>query len=78
MGKVTKPIGKMEHTKQMILLFLDTVSRPATCSEIRKAICRRFPEAPVYGSLGELNTAGTVQRITMERDALYTIRGVET
>lgn len=28
MSKVIKPIGKIEHTKQMILLFLETVQRP--------------------------------------------------
>jgi hypothetical protein len=77
MSKATKHIGKMEHTKQLILLFLETVSRPARCSEIREAICRQFPEAPVYGSLGELNNDGRVRRITMERNALYVIGEVK-
>jgi hypothetical protein len=72
-SKVTKPIGRMEMTKRMIMLFLDTVSRPARCSEIREAVCRRFPDAPIYGSLGELQIAGTVRRVTMERDALYSL-----
>lgn len=67
----------MELTKQLILLFLDTVSRPARASEIRKAVTRRYPEAPFGGSLGELNTDGIVRRITMERDALYTLGGVK-
>jgi hypothetical protein len=74
MSKVKNPIGKMELTKQLILLFLETVSRPARASEIRKAVCNRYPEAPFGGSLGELNTNGVVQRITMERDALYSVR----
>lgn len=73
MSKVLKPIGKIELTKKMILMFLDAVGRPARASEIHKAVSRRYPEAPFGGSLGELNIDGTVRRITMERDALYTV-----
>jgi hypothetical protein len=73
MSKVTKPIGRMEMTKRMILLYLDAVGK-ARCSVIREAVCRRYPEASFHGSLSELNTSGAVRRVTMERDALYTVR----
>jgi hypothetical protein len=71
MSKVTQPIGKMAHTRALIMLFLDTIGRPARTSEIREAVCARYPEAPIYGSLGELHTAGQVKRISNERDALF-------
>jgi hypothetical protein len=73
MSKVTKPIGKMAHTSALILLFLDTIARPARTSEIRAAVCRHYPEAPIYGAIGDLQTAGRLKRITMERDALYVL-----
>jgi hypothetical protein len=75
-SKVVKPIGTIEHTKQLILLFLETVSRSARASETREAVTRRCPEAPFGGTLGELSTDGTVRR-TMERDAPYTIRRIK-
>jgi hypothetical protein len=71
MSRVKYPISKMQHTAQLILLFLDTVGRPARTSEIRKAVCARYPEAQIYSSLGELHCAGQVKRISNERDALF-------
>jgi hypothetical protein len=38
MSKVTKPIGKMAHTRGLILMFLQTRGRPARTSEIRQAV----------------------------------------
>jgi hypothetical protein len=58
----------------MILLFLETIGRPARTSEIRRAVVSVSPECavPLYGCLGELLTAGRLKRITTERDALIT------
>jgi hypothetical protein len=75
MSKVTKPISRMEHTKQMILLYLETVGRAARTSEIREAVTRVSPESavPIYGCLGDLMAAGMVKKITFERDALIIV-----
>jgi hypothetical protein len=61
----------------MILLFLETIGRPARTSEIREAITRVSPESavPIYGCLGELLTDGRVKKLTHERDALITPNG---
>jgi hypothetical protein len=67
------PLSKMQHTRGLILLFLDTVGRPARTSEIRKAVLRWFPEAAVYGSMLELQCSGEIKRLTHERDALFAI-----
>jgi hypothetical protein len=76
MSHVSKPIGVTLHTRRLILLFLATIGRPARTSELRAAVVRWSPEsaAPLYGCLGDLQTAGHVKRITMERDALLTLR----
>jgi len=70
MIKVRKPIGKHQHTVELILLYLQTVARPVRTSDVRKAVLRVFPEASIYGALGELQTAGRVKRLSFERDAL--------
>jgi hypothetical protein len=72
---VTKPIGITRHRRETILLFLETVGRPARTSEIRTAVHRWFPEASVYSCLGELVNEGRVKRITRERDALVAMSG---
>jgi hypothetical protein len=72
-GKVRHPIGKLQHTRGLILLFLDTVGRPARTSEIRRAVLRWFPEAAVYGSMVELQCSGHIKRLTHERDALFAL-----
>jgi hypothetical protein len=75
-SKILKPIGATQHTCQIILLFLETIGRPARTSEIRQAITRVSPESavPVYGCLGELLTAGRLERLSTERDALIGVR----
>ena len=75
MSKVTKPIGKMQHTRGLILMFLQTRGRPARTSEIRQAVLQLYPAAPIYGSLGDLQTAGEIKRLSFERDALFALRG---
>jgi hypothetical protein len=75
MSKVTKPIGKMAHTRGLILMFLQTRGRPARTSEIRQAVLQFYPGAPIYGSLGELQAAGEIKRLSFERDALFALRG---
>jgi hypothetical protein len=77
MSKVTKPIGMTQHTCQMIMLYLATIGRPARTSEIRKAVVEHSPASttPIYGCLGDLQTAGEIRRLTHERDALFALRG---
>jgi hypothetical protein len=75
MSKVTRPIGKMAHTRGLILMFLQTRGRPARTSEIRKAVLQFYPAAPVYGALGDMQTAGQIKRLTFERDALFVLGG---
>jgi hypothetical protein len=75
MSKVTKPIGKMQHTRGLILMFLQTRGRPARTSEIRQAVLQFYPEAAVYGCIGELQAAGEIKRLSFERDALFVLRG---
>jgi hypothetical protein len=77
MSHVTKPIGITRHTAELILLYLATIDRPARTSEVRRAVTAICPEAadPIYGCLGDLQAAGRVKRLTMERDALLTIGG---
>jgi hypothetical protein len=75
MNKVTKPIGKMQHTRGLILLFLRTLGRPARTSEIRAAVLAQYPEAAIYGCIGELQAAGEIRRLSFERDALFALRG---
>ena len=76
MSKVSKPIGITRHVTELILMFLETIDRPARTSEIRQAVTHVCPEAasPIYGCLGDLMTAGRVRKISHERDALITIR----
>jgi hypothetical protein len=75
MTKVTTPIGITAHTSQMILLYLATVGRPVRTSEVRAVIVRYSPDSavPIYGCLGGLVTAGSVKKLTAERDALLAI-----
>jgi len=73
MSKVRHPISKLQHTRGLILLFLDTIGRPARTSEIRKAVTKWCPEATVYGGMLELQCAGHIKRLTHERDALCAI-----
>jgi hypothetical protein len=75
MSKVTKPIGKMAHTRGLILMFLQTRGRPARTSEIRQAVLAQYPEAAIYGCIGELHAAGEIKRLSFERDALFALRG---
>jgi hypothetical protein len=75
MSKVTKPIGKMAYTRGLILMFLQTRGRPARTSEIRKAVLQCYPEAAVYGCIGELQAAGEIRRLSFERDALFVLGG---
>jgi hypothetical protein len=74
MSKVTKPIGKMAHTRALIL-FLQTRGRPARTSEIRQAVLAQYPEAAIYGCIGDMQTAGEIKRLSFERDALFALRG---
>jgi hypothetical protein len=73
-SKVTKPIGKMTHTRGLILMFLQTRGRPARTREIRQAVLAQYPEAAIYGRIGELQAAGEIRRLSFERDALYSLR----
>lgn len=72
-GKVKHPIGKLQHTRGLILVFLDTVGRPARTSEINKAVLCWYPEAAVYAAMCELHCAGRIKKLTHERDALFAI-----
>jgi hypothetical protein len=74
-SRVSKAIGITQLTHRLILLYLATVGRPARTSEVRAAVVKYSPESasPLYGCLGDLQAAGLVKRITMERDALLTI-----
>jgi hypothetical protein len=74
-SKITKPIGKMAHTRGLILMFLQTRGRPARTSEIRQAVLAQYPEAAIYGTLGELQASGEIKRLSFERDALFALRG---
>ena len=49
MSKVTKPIGKMQHTRGLVLLFLQTLGRPARTSEIRHAVLQ-LAQFFIFGS----------------------------
>jgi hypothetical protein len=73
-GKVIHPIGKLAHTRGLILVFLDTIGRPARTSEITKAVIRRYPEACMSAGMTELHCSGHIRRVTHERDALYMIK----
>jgi hypothetical protein len=68
---------KVEHTKQMILLFLETLSRPPAPVRYGRQSAAATPRRRSAAPSGELNTNGIVRRITMERDALYTIGGLK-
>jgi hypothetical protein len=70
-GKVQHPIGKLQYTRGLILLFLDTVGRPARTSEIARAVLKQYPEAAVYAAQTELLCSGHIKRLTHERDALF-------
>jgi len=72
-GKARHLIGKLQHTRGLILVFLDTIGRPARTSEIVRAVLKFYPEAAVYGSMTELQCTGRIKRMTHERDALFTI-----
>jgi hypothetical protein len=74
-SKISRSISATQHTWQMILLFLETIGRPARTSGIRRAVVSVGPgcAVPLYGCLGDLLTAGRLKRITTERDALITI-----
>jgi hypothetical protein len=72
-ARVRHPISKLQHTRGLILLFLDTIGRPARTSEIRKAVLRWCPEAAVYGGMVELQCEGHIKRLSHERDALFAI-----
>ena len=72
---MSQPINKMARTRHLILLFLKTVGRPVRTSEIRKFVVAQYPEAAVYGSMGELQCAGEIKRLTCERDALFVLGG---
>ena len=74
-GKVRHPIGKLQHTRGLILLFLDTVGRPARTSEIARAVLKQYPQAAVYGAMVELQCTGHIKRLSHERDALFALRG---
>jgi hypothetical protein len=73
-GKVMRPIGKLAHTCGLILVFLDTIGRPARTSEIARAVVKWYPEAAVYAGVVELHCAGRIKRVTHERDALYVLK----
>jgi hypothetical protein len=74
MSKVTKPIGKMAHTRGLILMFLPTLGRPARTSEIRQAVLAQYPEAAIYGAISDMQTAGEIKRLSFERNALFALR----
>jgi len=74
-GKVKHPIGKLQHTRGLILLFLDTIGRPARTSEIGKAVRKFYPEAAIYAGMVELQCTGHIKRLTHERDALFALGG---
>jgi hypothetical protein len=74
MSKVTKPIGKMAHTRGLILMFLQTRGRPARTSEIRQAVLAQYLEAAIYGCIGELQAEGQIMRLSFERNALFGLR----
>jgi hypothetical protein len=38
-------------------------------------VVAQYPEAAVYGSMGELQCAGEIKRLTCERDALFVLGG---
>jgi hypothetical protein len=48
---MTRPAGKMVRTRVLILEHLQ--NGPARTSEIRKAVIAQFPDAAVYGAMGE-------------------------
>jgi hypothetical protein len=52
-------------------MFLQTLGRPARTSEIRHTVLQLYPQAAVYGCIGELQAAGEIRRLSCERDALY-------
>ena len=74
-GKVTKVIGKMAHTKGLILVFLDTLGRPARTSEISAAVLRRYPDACVYTAMNDMQ-GREIERLTHERDGKFGLRVV--
>jgi hypothetical protein len=65
----------MARTRQLILLFLKTVGRPARTSEIRKAVLEQYPEAAIYSCISEMQANGQIKRLTFERDALFVLGG---
>jgi hypothetical protein len=72
-GKVIKIVGKMAHTKGMILVFLDTLGRPARTSEITAAIMKRYPEACVSAAMNDMQ-GREIERLTFERDGKFALR----
>jgi hypothetical protein len=58
--------GKMARTRQLILLFLKTVGRPARTSEIRKAVLEQYPEAAIYSCISDMQANGQTKRLTFE------------
>jgi hypothetical protein len=55
---------------------MSKVTRPiGKMAKIRQAVLQFYPAAPVYGALGDMQTAGQIKRLTFERDALFVLGG---
>ena len=63
------------RTRQLVLLFLKTVGRPARTSEIRRAVLEQYPEAAIYSCISDMQARGQIKRLTCERDALFVLEG---
>jgi hypothetical protein len=72
-GKVIKVIGKMAHTKGLILMYLDILGRPARTSEIAAAVMKRYPDACVYAAMNDMQGC-EIKRVSYERDGLFSLR----
>jgi hypothetical protein len=66
------PAGKMVRTRMLILEYLQ--NGPARTSDIRKFVIALYPDAAVYGAMGELHCNGDIRRLTHERDARWSKR----
>ena len=73
-GKVIKVIGKMQHTRGLILVYLETLGKPARTSEISKIVLKHYPEAAVYTAMNDMQADGDIKRLTFERDGLFALK----
>ena len=71
-GKVIKVIGKMAHTKGLILMYLDMLGRPARTSEITAAVTKHYPDACIYAAMNDMQ-GREIKRLTFERDGKFAL-----